>query len=224
MANMLEGGGKTPLSTPEQLEEMGFKLCAYPLSLLGVSIRAMELALEDLHHGNIPKPPAIPTFDVCLHSGWQQILCQHNSNLDAQHTGVGANDGSLASVWRSQNDNLPENCASLRHTDRCNAALICKILFMPGSVVKVKYHSFWSFHITPFQYLSKMLWLSSSRSIYIDCVAGTERNCWLHWVLCWRGKVCIVDYEVVRCKQQSTKNGHRFKWRANSSKLAIFTW
>jgi 2-methylisocitrate lyase-like PEP mutase family enzyme len=39
MANMLEGGGKTPLLAPQQLEEMGFKLVAYPLSLLAVSVR-----------------------------------------------------------------------------------------------------------------------------------------------------------------------------------------
>lgn len=38
MASMLEGGGKTPILTPAQLEGMGFKLCAYPLSLLGVGL------------------------------------------------------------------------------------------------------------------------------------------------------------------------------------------
>lgn len=48
MANMLEGGGKTPILTPAELEELGFKLVAYPLSLLGVSIRAMQTALTDL--------------------------------------------------------------------------------------------------------------------------------------------------------------------------------
>jgi hypothetical protein len=46
MANMLEGGGKTPLLSPEELQRLGFKLVAYPLSLLGVSIRAMEGALQ----------------------------------------------------------------------------------------------------------------------------------------------------------------------------------
>jgi len=46
MANMLEGGGKTPLVAPEELEQMGFKLVAYPLSLLGVSMRAMQSALQ----------------------------------------------------------------------------------------------------------------------------------------------------------------------------------
>ena len=59
MANMLEGGGKTPILAPEELEQLGFKLVAYPLSLLGVSIRAMQSALQLLkvsssskrHHG-----------------------------------------------------------------------------------------------------------------------------------------------------------------------------
>ena len=40
---MLEGGGKTPILSPIELEEIGFKLVAYPLSLIGVSIRAMEV-------------------------------------------------------------------------------------------------------------------------------------------------------------------------------------
>ncbi len=33
MANMLEGGGKTPILSPEELQAMGFSLVAYPLSL-----------------------------------------------------------------------------------------------------------------------------------------------------------------------------------------------
>jgi hypothetical protein len=40
---MLEGGGKTPILSPFQLEELGFKIVAYPLSLLGVSIHAMQV-------------------------------------------------------------------------------------------------------------------------------------------------------------------------------------
>lgn len=40
---MLEGGGKTPILNPLELEEMGFKIVAYPLSLVGVSIRAMQV-------------------------------------------------------------------------------------------------------------------------------------------------------------------------------------
>lgn len=40
---MLEGGGKTPILNPIELEEIGYKLVAYPLSLIGVSIRAMQV-------------------------------------------------------------------------------------------------------------------------------------------------------------------------------------
>ena len=46
MANMLEGGGKTPIVAPEELQRLGFKLVAYPLSLLGVSMRAMQSTLQ----------------------------------------------------------------------------------------------------------------------------------------------------------------------------------
>ncbi|KAG4968245.1 hypothetical protein JHK87_033896 [Glycine soja] len=38
MANMLEGGGKTPILNPMELEDIGFKIVVYPLSLTGVSI------------------------------------------------------------------------------------------------------------------------------------------------------------------------------------------
>jgi hypothetical protein len=40
---MLEGGGKTPILSPIELEEIGYKIIAYPLSLIGVSMRAMEV-------------------------------------------------------------------------------------------------------------------------------------------------------------------------------------
>jgi len=42
---MLEGGGKTPILSPKELEEVGFKLAVYPLSLVGVCIRAMQVKL-----------------------------------------------------------------------------------------------------------------------------------------------------------------------------------
>lgn len=48
MANMLEGGGKTPIRTAGQLEDMGFGLVAYPLTVFGAAVRAMETALEEL--------------------------------------------------------------------------------------------------------------------------------------------------------------------------------
>jgi 2-methylisocitrate lyase-like PEP mutase family enzyme len=62
MANMLEGGGKTPILPPRQLADMGFSLVAYPMSLLGVSIKAMRGALGDLRAGRLPPPEALGTF------------------------------------------------------------------------------------------------------------------------------------------------------------------
>lgn len=42
LANMLEGGGKTPVLPPEHLERLGVNIAAYPLSLLGVYITAVQ--------------------------------------------------------------------------------------------------------------------------------------------------------------------------------------
>lgn len=45
MANMIEGG-KTPLMSTQELQDMGYKLLAYPLTLLMTSIAAMQHALS----------------------------------------------------------------------------------------------------------------------------------------------------------------------------------
>jgi 2-methylisocitrate lyase-like PEP mutase family enzyme len=47
MANMVEQG-LTPVLPPARLEALGFKLAAYPLTLLAAAVRAMELALDAL--------------------------------------------------------------------------------------------------------------------------------------------------------------------------------
>ncbi|KAK9932658.1 hypothetical protein M0R45_019883 [Rubus argutus] len=63
MANMLEGGGKTPILNPLELEDVGYKLVAYPLSLIGVSIQAMQDALAAIKGGRIPPPGSMPSFE-----------------------------------------------------------------------------------------------------------------------------------------------------------------
>ncbi|KAI3952480.1 hypothetical protein MKW92_035550 [Papaver armeniacum] len=63
MANMLEGGGKTPILNPTELEQMGFKIVAYPLSLIGVSVRAMQDALTAIKGGRLPPPGSLPSFE-----------------------------------------------------------------------------------------------------------------------------------------------------------------
>jgi hypothetical protein len=62
-ANMLEGGGKTPVLPPAALEALGFKLVAYPLSLLGAAVAAQRRVLAGLLAGRAPEPPEIPTFE-----------------------------------------------------------------------------------------------------------------------------------------------------------------
>ncbi|KAE9615619.1 hypothetical protein Lal_00017588 [Lupinus albus] len=63
LANMLEGGGKTPILNPMELEDIGYKLVAYPLSLIGVSIRAMQDSLTAIKGGRIPPPGSLPSFE-----------------------------------------------------------------------------------------------------------------------------------------------------------------
>jgi 2-methylisocitrate lyase-like PEP mutase family enzyme len=55
MVNMLEGG-ITPLLPPKQLEAMGFRIAAYPLTLLSSAAAAMQKALADLAAGGSPSP------------------------------------------------------------------------------------------------------------------------------------------------------------------------
>lgn len=62
MANMLEGGGSTPICTPEELQDMGFSIVAYPLSLLAVSVKAMERALREIKDEGYPSDDTLPTF------------------------------------------------------------------------------------------------------------------------------------------------------------------
>jgi 2-methylisocitrate lyase-like PEP mutase family enzyme len=54
MVNMLEGG-ITPLLPPERLAAIGYRIAAYPLTLLACAARAMERALADLAAGGIPE-------------------------------------------------------------------------------------------------------------------------------------------------------------------------
>ncbi|XP_027349505.1 uncharacterized protein LOC113861093 [Abrus precatorius] len=63
LANMLEGGGKTPILNPQQLEDVGYKLAVYPLSLIGVCIKAMRDALTAIKGGGVPPPNIMPSFE-----------------------------------------------------------------------------------------------------------------------------------------------------------------
>src|ERR1700730_16445774 len=51
LANMVEGGGRTPVLPPSELYRLGFAMVAYPTSLIFRVARAIENALADLKHG-----------------------------------------------------------------------------------------------------------------------------------------------------------------------------
>jgi 2-methylisocitrate lyase-like PEP mutase family enzyme len=53
MANLVEGGD-TPLLPPARLEALGYRIAAYPLTLLNAATRAMQRALEALQRGESP--------------------------------------------------------------------------------------------------------------------------------------------------------------------------
>jgi 2,3-dimethylmalate lyase len=52
LANMLEGG-RTPFLTPAELEQIGFRIVIYGISLLMHAVRAMENVLAGLAHGKV---------------------------------------------------------------------------------------------------------------------------------------------------------------------------
>jgi 2-methylisocitrate lyase-like PEP mutase family enzyme len=54
MANMVEQGD-TPLLPPDRLAELGYKIAAYPLTLLSAATRAMQEALTALKIGHHPE-------------------------------------------------------------------------------------------------------------------------------------------------------------------------
>ena len=54
MANLVEQGD-TPLLTPSQLQAMGFKVAAYPLTLLSAATAAMQSALQALQSDQHPQ-------------------------------------------------------------------------------------------------------------------------------------------------------------------------
>ena len=60
MANMVEQG-KTPIFAPKELEQIGYKIAAYPLTVLLSSLSAMETALAKLRKGLLNENAS--TFD-----------------------------------------------------------------------------------------------------------------------------------------------------------------
>jgi 2-methylisocitrate lyase-like PEP mutase family enzyme len=62
MANLVEGGD-TPLLAPKALEAIGYRIAAYPLTLLSSATAAMQRALEALGRGE-PAPDVLPFAEL----------------------------------------------------------------------------------------------------------------------------------------------------------------
>jgi 2-methylisocitrate lyase-like PEP mutase family enzyme len=61
MANMLEHG-TTPVLPPDELAALGYKLAAYPLTLLSSAVAAMQVALDSLRRGEAA--PGVLPFET----------------------------------------------------------------------------------------------------------------------------------------------------------------
>ncbi len=61
MANLVEDGD-TPILPPERLETIGYRIAAYPLTLLSSAVRAMQESLAALAEGR--KPEGLLDFEV----------------------------------------------------------------------------------------------------------------------------------------------------------------
>jgi len=65
MANMIQNG-KTPLLSQQQLHEIGFKIVAYPLTLLSSAIQAMNTSLTSLKQDIYPRHQSFSTLQETI--------------------------------------------------------------------------------------------------------------------------------------------------------------
>ncbi len=61
MANLIEGG-LTPVLSPADLQEIGFSIAAYPITLMAAGMKAMTGALQELKTGKV-NPDRLMPFD-----------------------------------------------------------------------------------------------------------------------------------------------------------------
>ena len=77
LANMVEGGGMTPVLPPHELYRLGFAMVAYPVSLIFRVARTVEKALADLKAGRLAienEGVDFETFkDITGYAGWADI-------------------------------------------------------------------------------------------------------------------------------------------------------
>src|SRR6188508_1861163 len=77
IANMLEGGGQTPVLPPQELKAMGFAMAAYPTTLIFRVARTIERALKDIKAGRSVNDADGVNFaefkDITNYAEWARI-------------------------------------------------------------------------------------------------------------------------------------------------------
>ena len=61
MANLIDGG-LTPILSPDELQKIGFKIAAYPITMMAAAMKAMIGALQELKSGGV-NPDSLMPFD-----------------------------------------------------------------------------------------------------------------------------------------------------------------
>ncbi len=86
MANVVEGG-ETSVLPPAQLEEMGFKIAAYPLTLLGAAMEAMKNTLTDMRKGTHSFDSLMPFEEIKATVGFEVYYDEERRYADKNTSG-----------------------------------------------------------------------------------------------------------------------------------------
>ena len=73
MANLLEGG-LTPNLPPDVLQDMGFAIAAYPLTLLSAAMKAMTQALAEFKSGGVAPDRLMPFDEIKTRIGFDEYF------------------------------------------------------------------------------------------------------------------------------------------------------
>ncbi|WP_029058573.1 isocitrate lyase/PEP mutase family protein [Stappia stellulata] len=81
MANLVEGGA-TPMLPHAELERIGYRLAAYPLTLLSTAIKAMQAALAEMAAGRHPDDALLPFADLRKAVGFDAYYAEESRYAD----------------------------------------------------------------------------------------------------------------------------------------------
>ena len=80
IANIVEGGGQTPVLPPDELYRLGFMMAIYPTTVLFRVARTIEKALADLKTGNAMSGDSVDFTafkDITRYGDWARIDDTH---------------------------------------------------------------------------------------------------------------------------------------------------